>query len=309
MGVLDKISRGISVKSGRKSGEVPEFTVTMLGPSGSGKTVYMHAFSELFRYSNVGLHKIEGVGDSLEDKIREDEKLRSMSWTRILQDNRGELIMPKGTSDRMEWQFQLTHANQPVCRFNWVDYRGGSLDEFSEGTEEAKFLMSLLSQSDAIILFVDSISLFYYEEKANRLRWSGADTITGILNSYSTFQNSPEYVRFQEGATDERHLAISVVLSKCDSDLIGESVRAVDFIQRNRSSRKPYAGIVSRFLEDCNELVQILTNNLSVKTASGSSINWYPAIIPVGAFGEGYIKTDLECAEDQKVYSRRWHFD
>lgn len=303
MSMMQKISSGQLLSKSKKKQDIPEFTVTMLGSSGSGKTVYMHAFSELFRYSNVSLHKIEGIGDTLEEKIAQDEKLRNMSWTRILQDNRGQLVMPRGTVDREEWQFQLTHANQPMCKFNWIDYRGGSLDEFSEGTDEAKFLMNLLSYSDAIILFIDSIPLFYYEDKANRLRWSGADTITGIINSYSTFQNSPEYLQSPDNASrnKERHLAISVVLSKCDSDLIDESVRKVDFIHRNRSFKKAYAGLVMKFMEDCNELLQILANNLSVKLPTGINVNWYPAIIPVGAFGEGYTKTGLDGNEGEEI--------
>ncbi len=285
-----------------EEGAIPEFTITMLGGSGSGKTVYMHAFSELFRHGYVGLHKIEGVGETFEEKVAEDEKLRSMSWTQILEDNTGKLVMPEGTVERMDWQFELTHENQPVCKFNWVDYRGGAIEEFKYGSDEANHLMALLARSDGIIMFIDAIPLFYYEDQVARRRWAGANILNGIINSYATFQNSPQYLKFVVGEPKERHLAISIVVSKCDSDLIDDKVRLSDSGHRNPVPRKPYAGIVNRVLEDCKSMLQALTHNSSVELSTGLKINWYPAVVPVGAFGEGYIKTTVEGEEGEHIY-------
>ena len=277
MSLIDKIKDGNlgDVKVG--SDGVPKFNVTMLGGSGSGKTVYMHALFQLLRYGNLEGHNIRGDGENHQEQLKRDAEIADFTWTKAMRQSRGKLIFPEGTADTQEWTFCLTYKEEVICRFNWIDYRGGMVADLSSDDPDVVSLRDLLAESDGLLLFIDSPSLFYYEGDIDRKEESGIQDLDEVIGSFALQS---------KGA---RKKAVSIVLSKMDSDLLDDNIARPGDIKGGADGgiiHKDYAGLIQAYLENGRHLNEILLN-----------VGWKSAITPVGALGRGRTVTTLHAPD------------
>ena len=83
----------------------------------------------------------------------------------------------------------LFHKNKFVSSFEWIDYRGGILEEIhnpnleSDETTKAEVdeLLGHISLSDGVLLFADAIALTHYNNYSERRLHSGAQVINNLF--------------------------------------------------------------------------------------------------------------------------------
>ncbi len=119
---------------------LPQFTITMLGVSGVGKTIFMACMYVALTARN---------DLSIEAEPDLDRKLRQ-AYRKILDGD-----LPEGTVDiESFYDFHLLVDNKRIAKINWIDYRGGALDD--DVTEkDAAYLHQRISQSDAVLMMLD----------------------------------------------------------------------------------------------------------------------------------------------------------
>ena len=121
---------------------------TALGMSGSGKTCYVLG---MFYEMSVG---IRGFRLSTEN----DTARKLLAWTETLDNiERGIDRFPQGTkfSEMNDYLFELSHNNEDIISFDWIDYAGGAL-ALSEGTEEVfDRINASMEESTALYIFLD----------------------------------------------------------------------------------------------------------------------------------------------------------
>ena len=264
----------------------------MLGDSRSGKSVYMHALFDFFVRTNADNHFIRGIGSTHQEQIRANNDIEDLTWVSVMRENQGKLILPPGSTSTEEWRFQLTHGNVPICRFNWVDYRGGGLHELESSEGDAALLRELICRSHALLLFIDSPELFYYPDPDSRIINSGISVMTRILDDMASHANDPDAtsafsdIRLDKGSEDT-HIAISVVLNKVDSGLLKGDVikRSANVVNLNRATQLDYGNLYNKFFADADRLVTVLRNNARGNFVNGGNYYWHTAFMPVGAFG------------------------
>jgi len=144
----------------------------------------------------------------------------------------------------------------------------------------------LLSRSDGLILFVNSTSLFYFEDDADKRQLSGINALDKILRAFAVQMKNKPYSAFSEEKPDRK--GISIVLAKADSDLLDESLAKPGLLTENRHTNKPYAGLIKAYMQHAKNLNEVLMDS------SKGVTEWKSAITPVGAFGHGRTKTTLK---------------
>jgi len=288
MKLIDKIKGGGYGNNGSVDDGVPTYTVTMLGGSGSGKTVYMHALFQFLKHGNVAGHNIMAHAQNVQEQLARDAEIEKFTWTHIMRQNQGKLILPEGTSETQEWSFSLTHREKRICNFNWIDYRGGlsEIESLQSEDQEAVFLRELIARSDGLILFINSTSLFYFEDDEDKKHWSGINALNQILRSFAVQMKNAPYSTFSEEKPNKK--GVSVVLAKSDSDLLDTSLAKPALLNENRNVSKPYAGLIKAYMQHATSLNEVL-----VDSSSGAT-SWQAAITPVGAFGHGRTETTLK---------------
>jgi len=132
-----------------------EVKITMLGISGSGKTCYMLG---LYAVMQLGL---QGFTLSTTDM---DEDLRLTSLWENLIDNEGEDRWPAPTSEgnTHRYEFDFSYGMKPLISFDWLDYRGGAMQDVST-QEDTQTLNKRLRESNCIFLCISGEHL---EEEA-----------------------------------------------------------------------------------------------------------------------------------------------
>ena len=287
-----------------KSHSIPEYTVTMLGDSRSGKSVYMHALFDFFVRTNADNHFIRGIGADYQEQMRANNDIEKLTWASTIQENSGELTLPSGSTGTEEWRFQLNYGNVPICRFNWVDYRGGGLTELANSEGDAGQLRELIYRSHALLLFIDSPQLFYYPDPTSRIEHSGIELLTNILDDIALHANDPDAtsafsdIRLDKNSKDT-HIAIAVVLNKVDSSLLNSGVikKPTKVVGFNRGPLE-YGPLYTRFFEDAESLVTVLRNNKQGNFANGGNYYWHTAFMPVGAFGHDNTEETIDSQDD-----------
>lgn len=232
--------------------------ISMLGQSGSGKTTYMCALHE-------AMIEDEFCGFSLAPYSGELENSNSlvgigkMEEISFLRD--GENIQfPEGTTDTTYWTFDLLYRNKKLCELDWIDYRGGKIDEIFHGDLEADALKEIIYYSNAIMIFIDSIQLALNDEIGLCKRITGADKLTQLLKNY-------ERLHKNEGTI------ILIILSKCDSPLIVEEYK-----------KNNYFNLISKCCILFKDVLAIKSRNS----------NWRIGIVPVSSVGYGTVTSSKE---------------
>lgn len=130
----------------RDDNPLPVFNVTMLGSTGCGKTVFMAAMYAQFR---DGIH-----GLSIRASNDVDLELGRI-FERIYEYNK----WPAGTGvndSLFSYDFELIVDGTPIARIDWVDYRGGALqEEDGSANRDGEALRRRLRESDSIIWMID----------------------------------------------------------------------------------------------------------------------------------------------------------
>ena len=284
MGLLDRVRKGIAEPPRVDDKGIPTFKVTMMGGSSAGKSVYMHALFQLLKYSlpgddgPLGGHNINGAADDVPTQIQRDKEIEKFTWKRIIEENK-ELVFPRGNEVTEQWVFSLTHGNDVICKFEWIDYRGALIGDLDASSPEAEELREIIEKSDGLILFVDPISLFYYEDDQQKMIKSGItalrDTIMSLTIQLSKLDKS-----------------VSIILAKSDSDLISQDVAQPGLIRGDQENQlnKAYAGLIKAYLKHGKVLNNVLLN-----------AGWPTAITPVGSLGHSRTKTTLVPGEGMSL--------
>ena len=234
--------------------------VTMLGLSGSGKTSYMAGLYEV-----LGANSLEGF------KIRPTSLVPDGDW--IAESGKFEKISfgarnfdyPPGTKKTTVWSFDLLYESSFVTSISWIDYRGGVLKvQPDDAPEDPEILESLreiathISISNAVIIFVDSVSLTSYKNLKEASFKSGVNRLVNVLSRFD--QQFPF-----------RPLTYVIALSKAD---------AVD----KKWQEDNFGKLVSLAQDTFKELIDLHKRNVS---------HWTGAIIPVSAVGLGNAENHI----------------
>ena len=236
--------------------------VTMVGQSGSGKTTYMAALHEMLGANRVAdSFYITPRSSSFEEGIAEEGRFDDVSF------GKRNFQFPDGTQQTTLWTFDFFHQERLVCGFDWIDYRGGIVNELfnqdddERATEDRQELLGHFSLSSAVLLFADSITLTHYTNSRQRRIQSGARAINNLIRQYAL-----HYA--------DRPLTVVIVLAKADSDLIDPEWKEDN-----------YAKLIDAGLDAFNEVASVVR--------SGKNEGWGGGIVAVGSVGEGAVKSQL----------------
>jgi hypothetical protein len=200
--------------------------VTMLGISGSGKTSYMAGLAQRMCNIGVGGFTISPTGHDAATAAIERSK-----FTRLMFSS-NDYDFPPGTTNTTDWIFALSKDGGSGVHFEWIDFRGGFLDQLQTGIDpsshsDVQTLLQYAQASDAILVFVDSIRLFKYQGNQAALE---QNTRLPALFQYLIDSS------ISQGDNVKRTLV--VVNTKADSDLLPQSLQANHFSQLNDLARR-----------------------------------------------------------------------
>ncbi|MFJ5774650.1 hypothetical protein [Streptomyces sp. NPDC093094] len=126
--------------------EIDEITVTMLGPSLSGKTTFL-----------LGMYSVlsAGLDDYFLHATDPDQDLDlSEAWDALVDD--GMLPPPTAADQLKSYSFVFREHLNPLLSVDWLDYRGGALDDKVRGEDsDSSTLIARLDLSDAVYLVLD----------------------------------------------------------------------------------------------------------------------------------------------------------
>lgn len=236
--------------------------ISMLGQSGSGKTTFMCALHEKMIQNDFGGFSILPYVEKLDnaDSLTAIGMLENISFCRDGQN----VQFPKGTDATTYWTFDLLYKNRNLCRLDWIDYRGGKINEIFDGDIEAKLLKNLIYGSNAIIVFIDSIDLALIDDIDVCKRKTGADKLSFLLKNYERIYRYEDTI-------------ILFALSKCDSSLITQEYK-----------KDNYWSLV-------NKCRRVFKDILTIK--AGNS-HWHIGIIPISSVGHGRTNSSKESTGD-----------
>lgn len=121
-----------------------DFKITMLGTSHSGKTCYLHAMH----------YVMGGRGRQGFNVICENDD-QGQAMAEAYEKMRRERIAPPKTAvrDFARYPFVFTYGYKPIMRFEWIDYRGGALED-GASAEDRRALRQHLLESAAIAICI-----------------------------------------------------------------------------------------------------------------------------------------------------------
>lgn len=128
---------------------VPDLTLTMLGATSSGKTTFLLGMYDIL---STGLH---GYFTFTEDPDQAVD-LRD-AWDLLMDE--GELPPPNETDQSKYYRFVFSHGFNPLVTIDWMDYRGGALDDRTTSAGDVAELRDRLNRSDSIYLVLDGGNL------------------------------------------------------------------------------------------------------------------------------------------------------
>ena len=236
--------------------------ISMLGQSGSGKTTFMCALHEkMIQNDFCGFSILPYTENSNnDDSLAAIGMLENMSFCRDGQN----VQFPKGTDATTYWTFDLLYKNRNLCKLDWIDYRGGKINEIFDGDNEANLLKDLIYGSNAIIVFIDSIDLALIDDINVCQRKTGADKLSILLKDYERIYKNEDTI-------------ILFALSKCDSALITQEYK-----------KDNYRNLVVKSQNVFKDILTIKTRN----------DHWNIGIIPISSVGYGKTETSKESTGD-----------
>ncbi len=226
--------------------------ITMIGTSGSGKTVFSAAVYAVLMKKEFQGFAIFPKGENLASQLLETHKfnkdykqLASHKW-------------PAGTMGFNPFAFDLYYQGVKLTNFDWLDYRGGFLDEPTIDPASATELYANISASNAVILFADGEMLSKSENVDEAGFLSGADAVIQVIKGFSfMYPNS--------------NLTFLIALTKCDA--VDEYWKGVDF------SYQPLVDHGRKVFYPLEEIYQ--RHRL-----------WRGGIIPISAVGENVVENN-----------------
>ncbi|MCX4699204.1 hypothetical protein [Streptomyces sp. NBC_01373] len=126
--------------------EIDQITVTMLGPSLSGKTTFL-----------LGMYSVlsAGLNNYFLHATDWDQNLDlTEAWDALVDDG---LLPPPNEADMVKpYSFVFREHLNPLLSIDWLDYRGGALDDRLRGEDsDTRTLIARLDMSDAVYLVLD----------------------------------------------------------------------------------------------------------------------------------------------------------
>ena len=233
--------------------------VTMLGISGSGKTSFMAGLAQRMSQDSVSGYTISPAALSAMDAAFARANLQQIQFA---QNN---FTFPIGTTSTTTWTFNLLRSGKEVCFFEWIDFRGGYLDQLHDGIKEGnetelQEFLAYVQASDAVIIFVDSIRAVKYHKSPG---------------AFQQFTKVPGIFRFLiDISRNSRPKTFIIVGTKADSDLIPPALQANGF-----------AGLSNIVAEATKSFYTPLLEN-----------HWSGAIASVGAVGVGKVVSTVKVA-------------
>lgn len=222
--------------------------ITMLGTTGSGKTVYTSAMADLFYHSDVDGYKLEdrNFEADIGYNYRKFSEIGSLATYGTF---------PEGTNYTTKMNLVLTRDKERIINIDWVDYRGGAIDELASGNinDNNRELYAELLASDVIMVFVDAALLKALEGRdasphVIRAR-IGANHINAMLNTITK---------------KKKNVEVMFLLSKFDSSTIDKG-------------------------EDYYPMQETVKNLYGLQEISNISYR----IFPIGTVGYGNITTTI----------------
>lgn len=239
--------------------------IALIGQSGVGKTTFLSALYQTLGSGNSssGFY-ISPTATSFDESVFLTGKLQSFSFAGR------DFTFPPGTQKTTLWSFDLRYANQFVCNFEIMEYRGGVLNQLLQNPdddstkEDVKSLTSHIALSDSVILFADSVQLTYFENIKEARFHSGVNLINQIFQSYENYFSN-------------RNLNYLIALTKAD---------AVEQKWKNNN----YELLIQRGLEAFSPIIEVSRRNST----------WEGGIVPISSIGEG--KANITLFPPSKMY-------
>lgn len=138
--------------------------ILMLGHSGAGKTTYMAALYAIMK-DGLGGYSINcnfseyfsHNGDKYPESFKAlcDSFIAQRKDLETIARNIKKGKYPASTMVKQEYYFNLVREKNSIP-FNWFDYRGGALMEYSNQSGEARLLKEKILKCDALIVFLDA---------------------------------------------------------------------------------------------------------------------------------------------------------
>jgi hypothetical protein len=127
----------------------PDLTLTVLGTTSSGKTTFLLGMYDIL---STGVH---GYFTFTEDPDQGVD-LRD-AWDLLIDE--GELPPPTVADSNKYYRFVFNHGFMPLVTIDWMDYRGGALDDRKDSGPDVLELRRRLEGSDSIYLVLDGGSV------------------------------------------------------------------------------------------------------------------------------------------------------
>jgi hypothetical protein len=231
--------------------------ITCLGVSGSGKTVFLGSLLDCL-YSPAKAQDGFFISDT------------SASGGRILSDTlnykniglmprldkvgiNGFRGYPDNTSGTVFRTFSLIHGRDSVLEIGWLDYKGGLLTGEVEDIDSQNALYEALSQSTAIVVYLDAFQIASASSIPQAQMRVGIDPISRI---FAHFESSKQH----------RNVNILVVLTQCD---------AVD--EKRWGGNGNYAPLKERARQVLGGICDVI----------GRNSLWHCGMVTVSAVGQG----------------------
>lgn len=178
--------------------------ITMLGTSGSGKTTYLSAMLGVFYESAIDGFNVRPFNNTSDAAVvREIELINTLYRS-------GEF--PMATADTIRTlSLSLYKYSNKLVDFDFIDYRGGALDEIArdEKAKEVNMLSTAILASDVVLVFVDAIILKECKNDVVARRQLGVLPITTVI------------LRARDDAKEsQKKINVVFVLTKVDASTI-----------------------------------------------------------------------------------------
>lgn len=238
--------------------------IAMIGASGSGKTSFMSGLVHHFvdRKRENGGFGIEPVGKNAMEDVT-----NLFDIATVVQEGR----FPDGSRDSTHFKFNFLAEDRGICTFDWMDYRGGAVEEALDSASEtpADFaeIRWAIDQSPALVFFIDALQLTQYESNLAARKNSGI----GMVNRLMTILGL-DY-------RNTRELTILFVLTKVDAAVIHSEWR--------KNSYEPLMERAKKLLEP----------SLDVATR----FRWKCGMVATGVVGVGHVETKILSRENGRI--------
>lgn len=224
--------------------------ITMVGTSGSGKTVFSAGVYSVFMKKEFEGFKIYPRGSDMSTKLIGAHRF-SKDYNTLAMEKR----WPEGTSETDLHPLDLHYQGNRIVNFDWIDYRGGLIDNPAIDLGKASDVYANIAASDAVILFADSQKLTETYDPEEAALISGAEAVMRILTGFAI-----DY--------PQTKLAFLIALSKCDAI---------------RPEWKGAGNNYQPLIDHAIRAFQPLESTLKRETS------WRGGIIPVSTMGEGTV--------------------